>query len=104
MVLKKMNILLITAFLIGRCVCACGKEDRITSETLEKDTEEVSSTEETKSAEEEATEQWEKGYNLPVDEQEAVEAENDCIEMMERISVIYGDADKGAASNVVLED
>ena len=38
-----------------------------------------------KSAEEEATEQWEKGYNLPVDEQEAVEAENDCIEMMERI-------------------
>lgn len=104
MVLKKMNILLITAFLIGCCVCACGKEDSITSETLEKDTEEVSSTEETKSAEEEATEQWEKGYNLPVDEQEAVEAENDCIEMMERISDIYGDADKGAASNVVLED
>lgn len=50
MVLKKMNILLITAFLIGCCVCACGKEDSITSETLEKDTEEVSSTEETKSA------------------------------------------------------
>lgn len=48
MVLKKMNILLITAFLIGCCVCACGKEDSITSETLEKDTEEVSSTEETK--------------------------------------------------------
>ena len=82
-----------TSFLIGCCVCACGKEDSITSETLEKDTEEVSSTEETKSAEEEATEQWEKGYNLPVDEQEAVEAENDCIEMMERISDIYGDAD-----------
>lgn len=35
MVLKKMNILLITAFLIGCCVCACGKEDSITSETLE---------------------------------------------------------------------
>ena len=50
MVLKKMNILLITAFLIGCCVCACGKEDSITSETLEKDTEEVSSTEETKRA------------------------------------------------------
>ena len=104
MVLKKMNILLITAFLIGCCVCACGKEDSITSETLEEETEEVSSTKETKSAEEEATEQWEKGYNLPVDEQEAVEAENDCIEMMELISDIYGDADKGAASNVVLED
>ena len=104
MVLKKMNILLITAFLIGCCVCACGKEDSITSETLEENTDEVSSTEETKSAEEEATEQWEKGYNLPVDEQEAVETENDCIEMMELISDIYGDADKGAASNVVLED
>ena len=104
MVLKKMNILLITAFLIGCCVCACVKEDSITSETLEEDTEEVSSTEKTKSAEEEATEQWEKGYDLPVDEQEAVEAENDCIEMMELISDIYGDADKGAASNVVLED
>lgn len=52
MVLKKMNILLITAFLIGCCVCACGKEDSITSETLEENTEEVSSTEETKSAEE----------------------------------------------------
>ena len=104
MVLKKMNILLITAFLIGCCVCACGKEDSITSETLEEETEEVSSTKETKSAEEEAAEQWKKGYDLPVDEQEAVEAENDCIEMMERISDIYGDADKGAASNVVLED
>ena len=33
-----------------------------------------------------------------------MEAENDGIEMMERISDIYGDADKGAASNVVLED
>ena len=53
---------------------------------------------------EEDTEQWEKGYDLPVDEQEAVEAENDCIEMMELISDIYGDSDKGAASNVVLED
>ena len=104
MALKKKSILLVMAFLIGCFVCACGKEDSITSETLEEDTEEVSSTEETKSAEEEATEQWEKGYDLPVDEQEAVEAENDCIEMMELISDIYGDADKGAASNVVLED
>jgi len=104
MVLKKKSFLLIMVFLIGCCVCACGKEDCITSETLEEETEEVSSTKETKSAEEEAAEQWKKGYDLPVDEQEAVEAENDCIEMMELISDIYGDADKGAASNVVLED
>ena len=104
MALKKKSILLIMAFLIGCDLCACGKEDSVVGESLVEDTEEVSSTEETKSAEEEAAEQWEKGYNLPVDEQEAVEAENDCIEMMERISDIYGDADKGAASNVVLED
>ena len=104
MVLKKKSFLLIMVFLIGCCVCACGKEDCITSETLEEETEEVSSTKETKSAEEEAAEQWKMGYDLPVDEQEAVEAENDCIEMMELISDIYGDADKGAASNVVLED
>ena len=47
------------------------------------DTEEVSSTEETKSAEEEAAEQWEKGYDLPVDEQEREEAETDCKKLME---------------------
>lgn len=81
-----------------------GRKIVLQAKLLEEDTEEVSSTEKTKSAEKEATEQWEKGYDLPVDEQEAVEAENDCIEMMELISDIYGDADKGAASNVVLED
>ena len=60
--------------------------------------------EETKSAEEEAAEQWEKGYGLPVDEQEEMEAENDCRAMMERIYDIYKDADKGTASNVVLTE
>lgn len=49
-------------------------------------------------------EQWEKGYDLPVDEQEEKEAENDCRAMMERIYDIYKDADKGTASNVVLTD
>ena len=92
------------AFLIGCCVCACGKEDSIVDESLEEDTEDVSSTEETKSAEEEAAEQWEKGYDLPVDEQEREEAENDCIEMMELYFDIYETADKGIASNVVLDD
>ena len=57
-----------------------------------------------KSAEEEAAEQWEKGYGLPVDEQEEKEAENDCKKMMELIFDIYKDADKGTASNVVLND
>ena len=70
MALKRKSILLIIVFLIGCFVCACGKEDSVVGESLVEDTEEVSSTEKTKSAEEEAAEQWEKGYDLPVDEQE----------------------------------
>ena len=35
-------------FLIGCFVCACGKEKSVVGETLVEDTEEVSSTEETK--------------------------------------------------------
>ena len=101
---KKKSILLIMVFLIGCFVCACGKEKSVVGETLVEDTEEVSSTEETKSAEEEAAEQWEKGYGLPVDEQEEKEAANDCKKMMELIFDIYKDADKGTASNVVLND
>ena len=46
MALKKKSILLIMAFLIGCFVCACGKEDSIVDESLVKDTEDVSSTEE----------------------------------------------------------
>ena len=101
---KKKSILLIMVFLVGCFVCACGKEKSVVGETLVEDTEEVSSTEETKSAEEEAAEQWEKGYGLPVDEQEEKEAANDCKKMMELIFDIYKDADKGTASNVVLND
>ena len=91
-------------FLIGFFMCACGKEDSVAGESLVEDTEEVSSTEKIKSAEEEAAEQWEKGYGLLVDEQEEKEAENDCRAMMGRIYDIYKDAVKGTATNVVLTD
>ena len=104
MVLRKKSILLIMVFLIGCFVCACGKEKSVVGENLVEDTKEVSSTEETKSAEEEAAEQWKKGYGLPMDEQEEKEAANDCKKMMELIFDIYKDADKGTASNVVLND
>ena len=104
MVLREKSILLIMVFLIGCFVCACGKEKRVVGETLVEDTDEVSSTEEAKSDEEEAAEQWEKGYGLPVDEQEEKEAESDCKKMMELIFDIYNGADKGTASNVVLND
>ena len=104
MALKRKSILLIMVFLIGCFVCACGKKDSVAGESLVEDTEEVSSTEETKSAEEEAAEQWEKGYDLPVDEQEREEAETDCKKLMELYIDIYETADKGTASNVVLDD
>lgn len=87
MILKKKSILLILVFLIGCNLCACGKEESGVGELFVEDTkEEASMTEETKNAEKEATEQWEKGYDLPVDEQEREEAELQCKEMMERIS------------------
>ena len=83
MALKRKSILLIMVFVIGCFVCACGKEDSVVGESLVEDTEEVSSTEKTKSVEEEAAEQWKKGYDLPVDEQEREEAETDCKKLME---------------------
>lgn len=89
--------------LISCLLCGCIRKDR-TSDSQLMDSRDVDSTEENENVKEDVAEQWEKGYDLPVDEQEAVEAESDCIEMMERISDIYGDADKGAVSNVVLED
>lgn len=102
--LKKKSILLIMVFLIGSFVCACGKEERAAGESPVGDTEEVSSAEETKSAGEEAAEQWEKGYGLPVEEQEEKEAKKDCKAMMERIYDFCKEADRGMASYAVLAD
>lgn len=48
--------------------------------------------------------EWEKGYNLPVDEQEREEAEIDCQKMMELIFGIYEKVDKKETVNVVLDD
>ena len=98
------SILLIMIFLIGCFVCACGKEDSNAGGSLGEDTEKGFSTEKTKSSEEEAVEQWRKGYGLPVDEHEEKRAVNDCRAMMDHIYDIYKEADKGTASNVVLSD
>ena len=47
---------------------------------------------------------WEKGYDLPVDENERKEAEADLRAALELTGDIYGEADKGDASNVVLSE
>jgi len=103
MALKRKSILLIMVFLIGCFVCSCGEEG-ITGEPLVEDEEDAFFTEEIKCAEEGASVQWEKGYDLPLDEQEREEAESDCKKLMELYLDIYKSADKGMASNIVLED
>lgn len=103
MALKRKSILLIMVFLIGYFVCSCGEEG-ITDEPLVEDKEDAFFTEEIKSAEGEAAEQWEKGYDLPIDEHEREEAETDCKKLMELYLDIYKSADKGMASNVVLDE
>lgn len=45
-----------------------------------------------------------KGYHLPIDARQRMEAEEDCNEMMGLISELYKNAEKGCASNVVIAD
>lgn len=94
---KKNSILVIVVLLIGVFVCACKKGEEASGNPFVEETQERLSSEET-------SKQWEEGYGLPVDEQEEKEAESDCRAMMERIYDIYKDADKGTASNVILND
>lgn len=49
-------------------------------------------------------ERWEKGYDLPIEEEKKEEAETNCFVIMDSFSDIYIHADKGDASNVVLSD
>ena len=104
MELNKKYFIVLMIFVIGCFICACGKEDNNASESLVEDTKESAYIEKTKVVEKEAAEQWAKGYDLPVDEQEVKEAENDCMTMMELIFDIYEGANKGTASNVTLSD
>lgn len=53
---------------------------------------------------EDITEQWEKGYDLPINETERKEAEDECKKVLVLISDIYILADKGDAVNPVLDD
>lgn len=78
-------------------MCACGKHDEESDKLSAGDTGEII-------LEDNLAEQFEKGYDLPVDASQREEAENDCKKAMELIRDIYGQADKGDASNVVLSD
>ena len=101
--LKRKHFCLLTVFVIGIIMCACGISDNTLEESFTNDNTEVVSDQNTMSAEEVA-EQLEKGYDLPVDEKEKEEAEEECRRLMELIYDIYINADKGESSNVVLLD
>ena len=76
----------------------------MTSDSQLMDSRDVDSTEENENAKEDVAEQWEKGYDLPIDEPERKEAEDECKMILELISDIYTQADKGEAVNTVLDD
>lgn len=56
------------------------------------------------SGKDKVVEQWNKGYNLSVSEDESEEAESDCKRVMMLYMNIFVNADKGSASNVILSD
>lgn len=103
MFLKKKYILLTMVLMFGAFICGYRKEEGVLRDPHTESAEEIISKESTKSAEE-AKEYLEKGYELPVDENESEEAETDCKKMMDLIYDIYEQADKGEASNVVLNN
>ena len=79
--------------LISCLLCGCIRRGRTLDSQL-MDSREVDFSEENENNKEDITEQWEKGYGLPVDEQEEKEAENDCRAMMECIYEIYKELEK----------
>lgn len=102
MILKKQFILLVMVPVLAVIVCACGKEKEIRKESSAETAVGALSEEQADSGNEDA--QWEKGYNLPVDDKERKEAEDDCKRMMEIIYDIFEHAEKGEASNVTLSE
>lgn len=99
---RKKYILFVTLFMLSVLSGACRKNDGASEEMIEKVTDERM-TVESREAEQEPLEQWEKGYNLPVAGRESEEAGIDCKKMMECISDVYKQAEK-ESSNVVLKD
>ena len=89
--------------LISCLLCGCIRRDRTLDSQL-MDSRDVDSTEENENAKEDVAEQWEKGYDLPINETERKEAEDECKKVLVLISDIYILADKGDAVNPVLDD
>ncbi|MGN0484976.1 MAG: DUF6070 family protein [Lachnospiraceae bacterium] len=86
----------ISVIIISSCfLCACEKQD-LTSDQRMSEGQRISTGE--------TEEQREKGYDLPVDSKERQEAVTDCKKVMGLILELYARADKGDATNVVLNE
>lgn len=98
---KYIQILVIT---MTGFLCACGRRESV--DFLKPDNgegrEELLLAE--NSEDDDSKERWDKGYNLPIGEDEGKEAEDDCKAVLELTADIYKEADKGEASNVVLSE
>ncbi len=80
-------------------LCACGKEEPLAVSYSDTEGTLISSVNDES---EDIKTQWEKGYDLPIEDSEKEEAVLDCKAVMETVAEIYRSADKGEASNVVL--
>lgn len=103
MEIRKKYISIIVIMATG-LLCACGGKEP--AEFLQSDSgkgrEEFLLAENSK--DDDGKEQWEKGYDLPIWEEERKEAEDDCRAVLELTAQIYREADKGEALNVVLSE
>lgn len=90
MEIRKISILCIFFVVIALCSCSYIKKD---PENSQKSKTDISK---------EMEEIYEKGYDLPIKNEDEDEAEKDCVAVMAMIQDIYNDADKGDSSNVLL--
>ena len=96
MVIKKEHILLLLLLccvLLFSCTSTDKKIDKHSNKNVEQENKNNKDEEEL----------LEKGYNLPVSGSEKTEAENSCKEVMELVSDLYKNADKGTSLNIVIK-
>ena len=95
---------LIVIIMLAGFLCACGRKepaDSLLSDAGEGRGELLLAEDE---EDNNIREHWEKGYDLPIEEDERREAEADLRTALELTAEIYRAADKGEASNVVLSE
>ena len=96
MVIKKEHILLLLLLccvLLFSCTSTDKKIDKHSNKNVEQENKNNKNEEEL----------LEKGYNLPVSGSEKTESENSCKEVMELVSDLYKNADKGTSLNIVIK-